>query len=96
MFQSYDAQCDDRQITLWPSWIDANESCVFIIYVIAYTLGHSQPVTHAFREFLRQLSIDFHVFFQIIFQQSPNIPENFVKLYSVFQKLDHLTCSKLN
>ena len=32
---------------------------------------------------------------KIIFQQSPNIPENFVKLYSVFQKLDHLTCSKL-
>ena len=32
---------------------------------------------------------------KIIFQQNPNIAENFVKLYSVYQKLDHLTCSKL-
>ena len=31
-----------------------------------------------------------------IFKQNSNIPENFVKLYSVFQKLDHLTSSKLN
>ena len=29
------------------------------------------------------------------FKQNPNIPENFVKLYIVFQKLDHLTCNKL-
>ena len=27
-----------------------------------------------------------------IFYSNPNRPENFVKLYSVFQKLDHLTC----
>ena len=27
-------------------------------------------------------------------QQNPNIPGNFVKLYIVFQKLDHLTCNK--
>ena len=33
-----------------------------------------------------------------IFFSNPNTsdsPENFVKLYSVFQKLAHLTCSKL-
>ena len=29
------------------------------------------------------------------FQKNPNSPENFVKLYGVFQKLDHLTCNKL-
>ena len=32
---------------------------------------------------------------QIIFRQNLNIPENLVKLYIVFRKLDHLTCSKL-
>ena len=30
-----------------------------------------------------------------ILKQNPNIPENFVKLDSVFQNLDHSTCSKL-
>ena len=39
-----------------------------------------------------------HVFYQqilMIFQQNPNASENFVKLCALFQKLDHLTCSKL-
>ena len=30
-----------------------------------------------------------------IFYANPNSPENFVKLYSVFQKLNHLTCNEL-
>ena len=30
-----------------------------------------------------------------IFYSNPNSPENFVKLHSAFQKLDHLTCNKL-
>ena len=34
-------------------------------------------------------------FAKAIFYSNPNSPENFVKLYSVFQKLAHLTCSKL-
>ena len=34
-------------------------------------------------------------FAKAIFYVNPNSPENFVKLNSVFQKLDHLTCSKL-
>ena len=34
-------------------------------------------------------------FAKAIFYSNPDSPENFVKLYSVFQKLDHLTCSKL-
>ena len=34
-------------------------------------------------------------FAKVIFYSNPNSPENFIKLYSVFQKLDHLTCSKL-
>ena len=29
------------------------------------------------------------------FYSNPNSPENFVKLYSVLQKLDHLTCNDL-
>ena len=29
------------------------------------------------------------------FYSNPNGPENFVKLYNVFQKLDHLTCNEL-
>ena len=33
-------------------------------------------------------------FVKIIFQQNAYISENFVKLYSLFQKLDHLTCGK--
>ena len=52
----------------------------------------------------RMFFVDFSVNCQPIFmkfgnihirlQQNPNIPENFVKLYIVFQKLDHLTCDK--
>ena len=34
-------------------------------------------------------------FVKAIFYSNPNSPENFVKLYSVFQKLDHLTCNEL-
>ena len=30
-----------------------------------------------------------------MFYANPNSPENLVKLYSVFQKLDHLTCNEL-
>ena len=33
--------------------------------------------------------------FKAIFYSNPNSPENFVKLYSVFQKLDHSTCNEL-
>ena len=33
-------------------------------------------------------------FAKVIFYSNLNRPENFVKLYSEFQKLDHLTCSK--
>ena len=35
-------------------------------------------------------------FAKAIFYSNPNSPDNFVKLYSVFQKLDHLsTCNEL-
>ena len=34
-------------------------------------------------------------FAKAIFYSNPNSPENFVKLYRVFQKLDYLTCSKV-
>ena len=34
-------------------------------------------------------------FAKAIFYSNPNSPENFVKSYSAFQKLDHLTCNKL-
>ena len=34
-------------------------------------------------------------FTKAIFYSNPNNPENFVNLYSVFQKLDHLTCNEL-
>ena len=33
----------------------------------------------------------FHEIWQTRFQKNPNIPENFVKLYEVFQK-NYLTC----
>ena len=36
----------------------------------------------------------FSNFTKAIFYSNPNRPENFVKLYSVFQKLDHLTCNE--
>ena len=32
----------------------------------------------------------------LTFFSCPNIGKHFVKLYAVFQKLDHLTCSELN
>ena len=35
------------------------------------------------------------IILKAIFYSNPNSPENFVKLYSVFQKLDHLTCNEL-
>ena len=34
-------------------------------------------------------------FAKVIFYSNPNTLEIFVKLYSVFQKLDHLTCNEL-
>ena len=34
-------------------------------------------------------------FAKVIFYSNHNGPENFAKLYSVFQKLDHLTCNEL-
>ena len=34
-------------------------------------------------------------FSKAIFYSNPNSPENFVKLYSVFLKLDYLTCNEL-
>ena len=49
-------------------------------------------------------SVDFSVDCRPIFmkfgnnhisQWNPNGPENFVELYIIFQKLDHLTCNKL-
>ena len=37
----------------------------------------------------------FFKFEKAIFYLNPNRSENFLKISSVFQKLDHLTCSKL-
>ena len=34
-------------------------------------------------------------FAQNIFKSCPNIDKKFAKLYSLFQKLDHLTCNKI-
>ena len=42
--------------------------------------------------FLNRFSSNFA---KAIFYSNPNSPENFVKLYCAFQKLDHLTCNKL-
>ena len=34
-------------------------------------------------------------FAKAIFYSNPNSGKNFAKLYSIFQKLDHLTCNKI-
>ena len=66
---------------------------------IDYTQSHiksDQSGSHVFRLFLGQLSTDFHeIWKQAYLKQNTSIHENFVKLYIVFQKLDHLTCNKL-
>ena len=57
-----------------------------MIHKISYTQSHiksDEPGSHVFRWFLGQFSWNFVT---IIFQQNPNIPENFVKLFIVFQK----------
>ena len=54
-----------------------------------------QPGSHNCRWFLSQFSTDFHEILKTSVQKKPNSPENFVKLYSVFQKLDHFTFNKL-
>ena len=61
-------------------------------------IKNDQPGSHDFRRFLHQFLTDFP---QILQRPGPfsiqilTALRNFVKLYSVFQKLDHLTCSKL-
>ena len=51
------------------------------------------------RRILGDFSVNFKPislkFCKAIFYSIPESPEIFVKLYSVFQKLDYLTCSKL-
>ena len=60
----------------------------------AYTLGHNYLERMFFVDFsiLNRLSWNVE---QAISKSCPNIGKNFVKVYAVFQKLDHLTCSKL-
>ena len=47
---------------------------------VHYTYRHIKQESHVFRRFLRQFSTDFL---------------EIAKLYSVFQKLDHLKCNKI-
>ena len=49
---------------------------------------HFISYKHDFRRFSSNFS-------KAIFYSNHNSPENFVKLYSVFQKLDNLTCNEL-
>ena len=59
-------------------------------------IKNDQPESHDFRRFLRQFLTDFLKILQRPFSiQILAALKKCVKLCSVFQKLDHLTCSKL-
>ena len=55
-----------------------------------YSCSQLPPALGVFRLFLNQFLINLHEILQALFA---TIPENFVKFESLFQKLNHLTCS---
>ena len=69
---------------------------VSLSLAILIILSHTSSSNYYTCRQINQDRMIFGDFFaKAIFYSNPNSPENFVKLYSVFQKLDHLTCNKL-
>ena len=54
-------------------------------------INQDRMISAIYPSILNQFTLNFA---KAIFYSKPNSPDNFVKLYSVFQKLDHLTCGK--
>ena len=59
-------------------------------------IKNDQPGSNGFRRFLSQLSIVFQEILQALFcKRITNSPANFFKIYSILQKLEHLTCNTI-
>ena len=74
---------------------------MFLSYVYGYwinfiytrrQINQDRMIFGDFPSILKRFSSNFA---KAIFYSNPNSPENFLKLYNAFQKLDHLTCNKL-